>query len=90
MMISKVFTISNEITIMSSNLKVFGSCTVSQELTQPTPGILHVFTTGIFLCQPYTPEYVFIFIPSINSLVGSDYLYLLNFSNIAHHCDREA
>ena len=55
--------------------------TVSQELTQPTPRILHVFMPGIFLCQPYTPEYAFICIPSIGFLVGSDYQYLLNFSN---------
>ena len=36
--------------------------TVSQELTQHTPLIPHVFTPGIFLCQPYTPEYaLFVF-----------------------------
>ena len=64
--------------------------TVSQELTQPTPRILHVFMPGIFLCQPYTPEYAFICIPSIGFLVGSDYLCLLNFSNRMHHCVREA
>ena len=55
---------------------------VSQELTQPTPQIPHVFTPGIFLWQPYTLDYAFICIPSIGSLVGSDYLYLLNFSKI--------
>ena len=60
-------------------------CTVSQELTQPTPRILqwrlHIFMPGIFLCQPFTQEYAFIV--SNGFLVVSDYLYLLNFSNRA-------
>ena len=47
---------------------------VSQELAQPTPRIPHVFTPGIFLCQPYTPEYAVICIPSVGSLVGFDSL----------------
>ena len=67
-----------------------GFCTVSQELTQPTPRILHVFTPGIFLCQPYTPEYAFRCIPSIGFLVGFGFYRLLNFSNRTHHCGREA
>ena len=63
--------------------------TVSQELAQPTPRILHVFTSGIFLCQPYTPEYAFRCIPSIGFLVVFGSYRLLNFSNRMHHCGRE-
>ena len=62
--------------------KQFILYTVSQKLTQPTTRIPYVFTPGIFLFQPYTPEYAFICSPSIGSLVGSDYLYLLNLSKI--------
>ena len=48
----------------------FQPSTVSEELTQPTPRIPNVFMPGNFLCQPYTPEYAFICILSIGSLMG--------------------